>query len=164
MHNLHPQLGRYSPQLGCTVYEERAQLGEALGFSLSDFTESVVDSVKNAVKQAVPGISETATNEFLKSQAGQDLLNKTQETAYTMGEQAAAAQAAQQTLAMRQQLEAYYQGVISNLRQNWKTYLIYGGIALATLVGGYMIFKRMNVTSAARANPRRRKRRFRRRK
>jgi len=151
MHNIYPQLGNFSPQLGCAIYDEKPQMGQTMGltFKIGD----AIDSAVNTLKQLAPQVGDAVLRDFVaNTPTGQSLV----QTGVNLGEQAMISQAAQQVATIRSQLELQYE----NFKKNWQKYLLWTGIAAVTVVGGYMIIKR---TRRVASNPRR-KRRYKRRK
>lgn len=147
MHNVYPQMGRFEPQLGCLIYDETPQMG---AISVEESLSSLIKNISSNVSQSIPGLAEQGvTNWLQETKEGQAVLTTAQKNAIALGEKAAAQQAAQQTLAMKQQLEAYYMSVIGNLKANWQKYLMWGGVAVVGVFGLYMIAKSVRKTRTA---------------
>lgn len=158
MHNSYPQMGcsdggmgYYHAGLGTYIYDEGGQMGNLGADPLTDLT--------NILKQQFPGFSNQVIGQYLSSTTeGQNLVKQGQ----AVGAQAAAAQLAAQDASIRQQLQAQYQSMISDVQSNYKKYLTYLAIALAAGVGIWLVWPSLKKVASPAAmqtasNPRRRR-------
>lgn len=155
MHNYLPQLGCQNGQMGyfdksigAMIYQEQ-QEGQMGGID---------DALIKAIQQTFPQASTTLIGNLLSNtKEGQQVQQQFQ----AMGANIAAAEAAARDASFRQQLESWYAAKISDVQANYKTYLMWGGIAFAALMVGvyfvYPAFKRYINSPVAASNPRRKR-------
>jgi hypothetical protein len=116
-------------------------------------------ALSDALKNVLPGVGQNVINNFLASPDGQQLATQVQNTAYQVGEQAAASQAAQVIAQNEAKYKAQIQSLMSQTSQflanNWKTMMLVAGLA----VGGIVLYTMMGKPSRApaAANPRKRR-------
>ena len=165
MHNTYPQLGRYSKQLGCIVYDEGDEESQPQMGGLGSF--DVGSAISDAIKKVLPGVSNQVVQKFLVSDDGKQLSTKLENTAYAVGAEQAAAQAAQELAARESYFKSQIKSLQSNLQANWQKYLMWSGIAVAGVVAIMVVMKMVKSKPLAAANPRRKRlkvRKYRRRK
>lgn len=144
------QMGHYDPALGAVVYDE--QQGGQMGSDISDI-------VDNFLKQLNPALSSAAVNALRNSDQGKQLEAQTADYLQYMSKEQAAQTLAQKTAEWQAQFSSLINATQAKIQANWKTYLMYTGLAIAAVVVGYyfVLPKLRGVRMATASNPRRRR-------